>query len=156
MKPVSAALAACATVITLAASAALAAGPMDGAIKARQGLMDNLAFNLGVLGGMAKGAMPYDQSAAQAAAGNIVTLTTLNEGAYWPKGSDNGAVEGTHALPAIWDKPDAFMGHMKDLHDAAVKMQEAAGTDLSAVQGAMKGVGGACGGCHKQFRAPSN
>lgn len=146
---------------TLAAAAlmvagAAVAGPYDGAIKARKGLMDNLAFNLGMLGGMAKGAMPYDAEKAKAAADNLVTLTTLNEGAYWPKGSDAEAMKDndvkTHALPAIWEKQDEFMGHMKTLHEAAMKMQSDAGSK-EGIQGAIGGVGGACGGCHKAFRA---
>lgn len=148
---------------TLAAAAVLVAGtafagPFDSAIKARQGLMDNYAFNLGMLGGMAKGAIPYDAAQAKAAADNLVTLTTLNEGAYWPKGSDMDAMKDndvkTHALPAIWEKKDDFMGHIKTLHDAAMKMQAAAGSQ-EGIRGAIGAVGGACGGCHKAFRAKS-
>ncbi|GHE00496.1 hypothetical protein U879_12645 [Defluviimonas sp. 20V17] len=134
------------------------AGPFDRAIEARQGLMDNLAFNLGILGGMAKGAIPYNAAAAKTAADNLVTLTTLNMGAYWPKGSDDEALKNndvkTHALPAIWEKEGAFMDHYKTLHDASLKMQAAAGSGQAGIQGAIRAVGGACGACHKAFRAP--
>jgi len=134
------------------------ASPYDHAIEARQGLMDNLAFDLGILGGMAKGAMPYDATEAKSAADNLVTLSALNIGAYWPKGSDDEALKGdklkTHALPAIWAKEGEFMGHYKALHEATLKMQIAAATGREGIQGAIGDVGKACGACHKAFRAP--
>ena len=39
---------------------------------------------------------------------------------------------------------------------AAEAMSAAAGTDLASLQGAMEGLGGACGACHKAFRVPTN
>ena len=140
----------------LCAGPLLAQGPAEMAIKARRGLMDNLAFNLGTLGGMAKGAIPYDAAAAKAAADNIATLAAINMAAYWPKDSDDMSAEGTHALPAIWDKHDDFLAHVATLNEAAGGMKAAAGTDLAALQAAMGPLGGACGGCHKLYRAPLN
>ncbi|MCB1361156.1 MAG: cytochrome c, partial [Rhodobacteraceae bacterium] len=33
-------------------------------------------------------------------------------------------------------------------------MVGAAGTDLATLQGAVRGLGGACGGCHQTYRQP--
>ncbi|MFC2967390.1 c-type cytochrome [Acidimangrovimonas pyrenivorans] len=140
----------------LCAGPLLAQGPADMAIKARKGLMDNLAFNLGTLGGMAKGAIPYDAKMAQTAADNLAALASVDQAAYWPEGSDDMSADNTRALPAVWDKHDEFLKHIVALNEAAGKMKAAAGTDLASLQGAMGTVGGACGGCHKTFRAPDN
>ena len=125
---------------------------LDKAVKARQATMQLYAFNLGILGNMAKGATEYDADAASAAAGNLVKASSQNQMAYWPKGSAMGEVEGSKALPAIWE--DGGIGAAaKAMTDAAVAMEAAAGTDLASLQAAMGGLGGACGGCHKAYRA---
>ena len=93
--------------IALAASLATTAiGQDDRALKAavdaRQGLMDLYAFNLGLLGGMAKGDIAYDADAASKAAGNLAALSRLDGSRMWPPGSDNGALgDETAALAAI-------------------------------------------------------
>ncbi len=139
--------------LALLGSAVLAEGPHDGAIKARQALMGLFAFNIGQLGAMAQGDLPYDAGAANAAAGNLVALSSLNQSALWPEGSDNVAHTGTKALPAIWAADSDIMTNVTNLNAAAVAMQVAAGTDLAALQGGMAALGGACGACHKAFRA---
>lgn len=121
------------------------------AMKARQAHMQLYAHNIGVLGGMARERIPYDAAAAQAAASNIAALTTLNQSTYWPEGSDT-SVEGSKALPAIWENLDDVMSKSEDLVMAAAAMEDAAGQGLGALQGAMGGLGGACGACHEDYR----
>lgn len=123
------------------------------AVKARQATMQLYAFNLGILGNMAKGSMDYNADAASAAAGNLVKLSSQNQMAYWPKGSEQGSVEGSRALPAIWEDMEGIGKAAGDLTQAAMAMEAAAGTDLASLQGAMGGLGGACGACHKSYRA---
>jgi cytochrome c556 len=142
-------------------AAALLLGTVAGAedapfgmqIKARQGLMNYMALNIGVLGGMAKGEVAYDAKAAQTAADNIAAISNLDESMIWPKGSDNGANPATHALPAIWEDGSKIGEKLAALHDGAVAMQAAAGKDLDSLKAAMGGLGGACGDCHKTYRA---
>ncbi len=124
------------------------------AIKARKAQMQLYAFNLGVLGAMAKQETPYDAAAASGAANNLAALASLSQAGYWLPGSDSDSVEGSRALPAIWaadsmvrDKGMAFM-------DAVTEIQAAAGTDLGALQAAIGAVGKSCGGCHKVYRKP--
>jgi cytochrome c556 len=71
--------------------------------------------------------------------------------ALFPKGSTTGK---TKALPAIWEKPDDFAKGAKNLSKAAGELAAAAkAKDDDAIGEKVKAVSGACGGCHKAFRA---
>ncbi len=145
--------AAVAATLFAGASAAQDANP---AVKARQGQMQLYSFNLGTLGAMAKGEVEYDAEAAQAAADNLATLTSLNAGPMWAPGTDDMSIEGTRALATMWDNFPDVMAKGAALREAAAAMQAAAGTDLASLQGAMGPLGGACGACHKAYRAPDS
>ncbi|MWB77017.1 cytochrome c [Pseudooceanicola sp. 216_PA32_1] len=139
------------------AGAAIGASHADpavgAAIKARKATMQLYAFNLGQLGAMAKGDMEYNAAAAQAAADNLVAISGTNQMALWPEGSDNASVEGTRALPAIWEDMEGITKSAAALQTASADMAAVAGTDLASLQGAMGPLGGACGACHKAYRA---
>lgn len=123
-------------------------------VKARQSQMQLYAFNLGLLGAMAKQETPYDAAAASGAANNLAALASLSQAGYWLPGSDSDSVEGSRALPAIWT-PDSKVGEKgKGFMDAVLAMQSAAGTDLGALQAAMGAVGKSCGACHESYRKP--
>lgn len=140
--------------LALAATPAFADGHIDQAIKARQGLMQFYAMNLGVLGAMAKGERDYDAAAATAAAANIAAIAGTDQSMLWPQGSDEMSADNTRALPDIWENLADVSAKSDDMVAAAAAMETAAGTDLASLQGAMKGLGGACGACHKPYRAP--
>ncbi|MCX7561820.1 cytochrome c [Sulfitobacter sp. F26204] len=123
-------------------------------IKARQSQMQLYAFNLGALGAMAKGEVPYDAEAASGAANNLAALASLSQAGYWLPGSDSDSVEGSRALPAIWSADSKVGEKGKAFYDAVIAMQSAAGTDLGALQAAMGAVGKSCGGCHEDYRKP--
>lgn len=127
--------------------------PFSMEIKARQGLMNINALNIGVLGGMAKGEVPYDAEKAKAAADAIVGVYNLDLPMLWPAGSDNTANPATNALPAAWAEGSDIGAKVEAWGKAALAMQAAAGTNLASLQGGMEALGGACGGCHKAFRA---
>ncbi|MEZ5715119.1 MAG: cytochrome c [Paracoccaceae bacterium] len=155
MNKLTAALSGLALAASLAAPAL--AQDLSAAVKARQAQMELYAFNLSLLGGMAKGAVPYDAEAASKAAGNLAALTKLDQSRLWPQGSDNGALgDTTAALPAIWAADSTAMAKGMDLAAAADAMNAAAGAGLDQLQGAMGALGGACGSCHKAYRQPSN
>jgi len=138
----------------ITAGAAFAAGPAENAIKARKAAMQLYAFNLGQLGAMAKAEAAYDAAAASAAASNLVALASLDQSALWPEGSDSLSAENTRALPDLWENLPDVMQKSQEMISAAEAMETAAGTDLAALQEAMKALGGACGACHKPYRAP--
>ncbi len=142
-----------ALVASIAVAGSHGAGPHDAAIKARQSQMKLYAFNLGMLGAMAKGEMEYNAETAAGAAENLAKLSTMSMAAAWPQGSDNSAVDGTRALPAIWEKYPDIVEKSKAMSEAAATLADVAGTDLDALRGAIGDVGKACGGCHKPYRA---
>ncbi|MEJ1991640.1 MAG: cytochrome c [Maritimibacter sp.] len=140
----------------LIASSALAHDDVAApAIKARHSLMSLYAYNLGSLGAMAQGKMPYDAEMAQAAADNLALLSKLNAASMWPAGSDADHAEGSNALPALWENFPDVGAKAKALSDATDAMAAAAGTDLASLQAAMGPLGGACAACHKAYRAPN-
>jgi cytochrome c556 len=142
--------------LTLAASifagSTFADEATEGAIKARQSMMQLYAFNLGALGAMAKGTVEYNADAASASAGNLLALSQMSQAGMWPQGSDVGSYPNTRALPDIWAKYPDIAEKGKALGAAAEAMNAAAGTDLASLQGAMRELGGACGACHKAYR----
>ncbi|MCC5988126.1 MAG: cytochrome c [Pararhodobacter sp.] len=145
------------SVLALAAALALPAlapaAANEAAVKARQSQFTLFAFNLGVLAGMAQGQREYDAATAQTAADNLYHLTRQRQDFMWPEGSDNASIEGTRALPAIWDDLEGFANRYGALQDGIEALQGAAGTDLASLQGALGGAAGACQACHQQFRA---
>jgi len=142
-----------AIVAATAVSAGSHSSDLPAPVKARHAQMQLYAFNLGALGAMAKGEVAYDAEAASAAAQNLATLTTLNAGPMWVPGTDSDSVEGSKALPAIWENFPDVGAKAAALSEAAAAMVDAAGTDLAALQAAMGPIGASCGGCHKAYRA---
>jgi cytochrome c556 len=69
----------------------------------------------------------------------------------FPKGSTAGK---TKAKPEIWEKPDDFSKHAKNLSKAANELADAAKAgDEAAVTAKVKTLSDACASCHKEFRA---
>ena len=125
-------------------------------IKARQAQMRIQAFNLSILGAMAKGEAEYNAETAVLAATNIVLAASIHQPQAWAPGSDNSAVEGTNALPALWQNfPDAGK-KSAELRAAAEEMKAEAGNGRQAIGGAMARLGSACNACHEAYRAPMN
>lgn len=130
--------------------------PFQNEIDARQSFMHVYRFNLGILGAMAKGEMPYDAEQASAAANNLLAASKMSNGAMWPAGSDMSAdgLEGvTWAKPEIWTSfPEVGEKH-RALSEALEAMAAVAGDGLAAVRSNMGAVGDGCKGCHEPFRA---
>lgn len=141
-------------VATLGVTAAAANPQLEAAVRARKAQMQLYGFNVGILGGMAQGNIPYDAATAQAAADNLVALASLSKTLQWPEGSDNAAMPDSRALPALWANLDDFAAKYDALATAAAAMQGAAGQGLDALKGAMGGIGAACAACHEAYRAP--
>lgn len=141
-------------VATLTFAGAHSVGPTDAAVKARQSKMTLYAYNIGILGAMAKGETEYDSGAAGLAAANLASLSSIYMPTAWPEGSDNESIKGTRALPKLWqDKPEEVGAKAQALSDATQALVKVAGTDLNGLRSAIGPVGQACGGCHKPYRA---
>jgi cytochrome c556 len=130
--------------------------PFSAGIKARQAQMQIQSFNLGILGAMAKGEAEYDAEKATLAATNLMHSVSIHQPQAWAPGSDNSAVEGTRALPEIWQNFPDVGTKSAELTAAAEEMKAVAGNGVEAVGAAMGRLGGACGACHKAYRAPAN
>ncbi|MBO6562916.1 MAG: cytochrome c [Nisaea sp.] len=155
MRKVSIALAGAAIAAMVAGTSALADGHLEKAIDARNAQMTLYSWNLGMLGGMAKGTVEYDAAKASAAASNLAALSAMSSQGLWPEGSDSTAMAGkTRALPEIWSTYPAVAEKGAALKEAAAKLAQVAGNGLDALKGGVGDVGKACGDCHKQFRMP--
>jgi cytochrome c556 len=128
----------------------------EDAIKARKALMGVVSYHTGLLGSIAKGETPYDAATATAAAENLAAAASMNPSVLWIEGTAQGTVADTRAKAEIWTDWAGFGKHFGDLQEASSMMVEAAGTDLASLQASMKGIGDACGACHKAFRGPQN
>lgn len=128
--------------------------PEQKIVQARQGQMHLYAHNLGVLGAMAKGATPYDAQAAKAASGNLLALASMTPTSLWVADTDSMMVDGSRAMPSMWDNMEDVAAKGKGMATALVGLHEASGNGLEALQAAMGPVGKACGDCHKAYREP--
>ena len=136
-----------------AAAATMAfAQDADRAIAARQAHMTLFSHNFGPIFMMARERMDYDPEVAQTAADNLAALAAVDQWGYWPEGSDAESVDGTKALPAIWENMDDFWAHRDALIEATATLAEGAGTDLATLQAGFGQVGAACNDCHEDYR----
>jgi cytochrome c556 len=147
------------TLLTLVALAALGAGAaataqdLPAPVQARQGQFQIMALNVGVLANMARGNTAYDAATAQAAANNLVAMSSIDQSFHWPEGTDNFALDGTRALPAIWENLPDVITKWQAFGAAAEGLAAVAGTGLEPMQAALGPVGAACGACHDAYRA---
>ncbi|MBK0327077.1 cytochrome c [Rhodobacteraceae bacterium F11138] len=155
-------LIAVAAITAVAGTAAISDSNADkaalAAVKARQSQMTLYAFNIGLLGGMAKGNVEYDATAASAAAANLASLSKLDQSRLWPQGSDNETLghDVTEALPKIWAADSDIAQKGMALVEAATAMESAAGGGLDSLRGAMGPLGKSCGSCHETYRQAKN
>jgi len=147
----------CAAILGTLAWSAQADKATEGAIKARQSLMQIYSFNLGKLGAMAKGEADYDADLAAALAKNLLAAAQMDNRLMWPQGSGNDAyADKTRAMPAIWTTYPKVSEKHAALTAAAEKLAAVAGNGLDAVKTNLGAVGGGCKGCHDDFRAPKS
>lgn len=122
------------------------------AVGARQGHMQVMSLNLGILGNMARGNTEYDADVAQAAADNLVAMGTINQRFYWPEGTDSESYEGSRALPALWEDQAALYEIVDRYAPASEALADSAGQGLDVMRGAIGPVGAVCGDCHEAFQ----
>ncbi len=145
---------AAAAILVPADGLAQEADPADKAIKTRQGFMQLVLWSAGPLFGMAKGDVAYDAATAEAHAANLKALTQFSFPSLFVEGTSKEARPGkTRALPAIWADNAKFAATFADLGAAADKLVTQAGAGQPELAAAVGELGGACGACHKGFRA---
>lgn len=133
-------------------SIATAAPSASTTIQARQANFKKMGGAMKVLKDQL-GAGAINKAAAVAAARTIAD-TARAQARLFPAGTGASSGVKTDALPAVWTNKAGFDAQWPKFQAEADKLVAAAGTGDAARLGAQfKAVGGACGGCHKQFRA---
>jgi cytochrome c556 len=146
------ALAALATVATLTSLSASAqfAKPED-AIKYRKAAFTVMANHFGRVGAMANDKAPWD---AKAAADSMVIVMDLHKLPFTAFGDGTDKGGDTKALPEVWSKKAGFDTARDKMYTEMGKLNDAVKTgSLDNVKKAFGPTGGACKGCHDDFRA---
>lgn len=145
------ALLAAASILAVSAPASAQFSKPEDAIKYRQSAMFILAQNVGRLGAMAQGRMPFDAKVAADAAATAEFMSKLPWAAFGD-GTDKGG--NTRAKPEIWTEKAKFNEYAEKLQVETAKLSAAAKTgSLDNIKAAMGGVGGSCKSCHDSFQA---
>ncbi len=138
----------------LALSSVLATGAWsvaadEGAMAYRQKVMDAVGGHMQAMVAIAKQEVAHGDHLKVLAA-NMAGLATIVPDVF-PAGSGGGD---SHALPAIWEQPDAFQERLDAFVAAATKLDGVvASGDMSQFGAALGGLGQACKGCHDDFKA---
>jgi cytochrome c556 len=134
--------------VALAVSAAYADPIAD-----RKAIMKERGGILGPLGKMAKGETAFDAAAVKTALEALkANEAKLDIDALFAAGTDKGD---TKAAPKIWEDMNGFKAADTKLKEATDAALAAPPQDVNALGATMGAIGGACGGCHKEFRLPS-
>jgi len=113
------------------------------AVKDRVAMMKQMSKANKALGKAAKAG----KKAAAKKQAMIIVASVDKLGNLFPRGTDSKALgaKATRAKPEIWSDWDTFKAKLGDLKKVASNVADG---DLAAA----KGMGKACGGCHKLFR----
>lgn len=113
--------------------------------------MEDIGDATKVLGREVKRDQP-DLAAVRSAAAVIHTLAPQVR-TWFPAGTGPD-VGKTHALPAIWQKPDDFAAKARQFRGAAAAMDEAAKSgDTARIKATFGDLGKSCKACHDPYRA---
>ena len=129
-----------------AASLAQADEAKDPDVKARQGLMKMMAQSTKVLGEMAGGKAPYDAAKAAEAKATLVEHADAIPATFKSPADDPDS----EAKRTIWSDWDGFTAKAGVLQAAAKAVDVSSAETIGAGMG---DIGGACKGCHQEYRA---
>ncbi len=149
------------TSIVVASSFVVAASAMANTAKSlkqaekaahtRQAVFGLLGTNMGPLGAMAKGKMPFDAKAVEKHALRINQLSLMI--ADYMSTNTSGFKVKTEASNDVWSKPELFEKRTEALVSASADLLKVAKVgNESATKKAIGEVGKSCGGCHDDFK----
>lgn len=118
----------------------------DPDVKARQTLMDGNGAAMGVLGGMAKGEVAFDATAAEAAKQALIANAAGTAAAF----AKNAADPESHAKADIWANLDDFAKDATALGAAAAALDA---SSLDGIKAGLGAIGGTCKDCHSEYKA---
>ena len=141
-----------ATLIALPFTAAAQDDPALAAVKAREGFMQMVAFNMGTLAAMAKGDIAYDEGAATTAGANLDALGQYDFPGLFIAGSAPGDGVESGALPGIWEDPEGFAEKFAAFREASAGAGAALAGGQDSIGPVLQAMGGTCKECHDDFR----
>jgi cytochrome c556 len=145
---------AAALVATAGFAASHTAKSSNAAVNARHAQMQMVAYNIGMLGAVAKGEVEFNAEMVNSAATNMKNLAAMNTASLWIDGTAQGEVDGSRAKSAVWSDRAGFIAKFKQMEDASVTLMAA--TSVEDVQAGMGALGGSCKACHETYRGPKN
>lgn len=121
----------------------------EDAIEYRKAAFQLIRYQIGDMGDMLKGKVPFDAERFKQRANNAAHLSAMPWEAF-PAGSDKGA---TDALPAIWSDRATFDKKAQAFADYAQKLAVAAESgDKKVIGAAFKNWAKGCKDCHNSFK----
>ncbi|NGP52043.1 cytochrome c [Thioalkalivibrio sp. XN8] len=143
-------------VIALAALAAAPALALDAeqaekATETRQSVLEVVGWNMGPLGAMARGLVPYDAEIVARNAQRIAWMSSMIPDAFRADTRPHDVA--TEALPAIWENYARFEELAANTQASAERLAEvAASGDEAATKQAIGALVDDCRACHNDFR----
>lgn len=139
-----------AAAITLSVPASAQFAKPEDAIKYRQSALTVMSTHFGRVAAMANGRIPFD---AKAAADNAAIAESMSKlpWAAFGEGTDKGAV--TRAKPEIWTDNAKFKEASEKMQAEMSKLAVVAKAgNIDTLKAQVGATGGACKGCHDNFR----
>ena len=120
------------------------------AVDTRQGVFKLIYHYFGPIAGMARGMVPFDADVVEGNANKISQLATMIDDVFK---ADTTAFElQTDALDGIWAEDSEFAAKAQNLAAKAAALAAAAQAGQDAFPAAFRATGGACKGCHDDYR----
>lgn len=116
----------------------------------RQGMFKIIGRYFGPIVGMARGQIPYDAAVVEYNATKINQLAGMSTDLFSTDTSEFDLDTG--ALPGIWDNQDDFNAKAAALVETSAALAAAAAGGKGPAMKAFGKVGGACKGCHDDYR----
>jgi len=133
------------------ASAELNQDQAERAVETRQSVLHLMGWNIGPLGGMARGRMEFDGERVETNAARLVALSEMLSDAFAADTRANNVT--TEALDVIWEQPDEFAAKIEATIEASKELLNVAATgDEGDIKAAIGQLGSTCGSCHDDFR----
>jgi cytochrome c556 len=126
-----------------------AAGKPEDVVRYRQGMMRGLGWNVGAMGAMVKGDVPFDAGRFAFLAERAAVLAPMPLEGFTPETKDVKS----NAKPKIWDNKADFEKRMKEMADAMSKLAEVSkGGDAGAMKAEFGESVKTCKGCHDEYQ----
>ena len=128
-----------------------AAGPKpEDVVEYRQAMMYGLGWNVGAMGAMVKGDVPWDQKKFAFLAGRAAELAPMAREGFTPE----TAKVKSHAKAELWDNLPDFDKRTDEMNAAMKKLSEVtlAGDEAASKQQFGESVK-VCKGCHDKYKA---